>query len=188
MRPYILIPYYSASGSVEKMALYIAKGVEQAGLEARVRRIEPIGKGDALGPLYVAKEDIANCAGMILGSPTRFGQVAAAVRLFWDKTGDIWHSGEMIGKPGAVFTSSASMHGGQESTLLGMMMPMIHHGMLIVGIPYSEKAIHDTTKGGGPYGASTVTGDQYGHEMDGHERDVCIALGRRLANIAKKLQ
>ena len=186
MRPYILIPYYSATGACEELAMYIAKGVEQAGFEARIRRIPGIRKSaDAQGPLYVSKEDIVACQGMIVGSPTRFGQMAAAVRAFWDTTGDIWYTGQLEGKPGAVFTASSSMHGGQESTLLGMMMPMIHHGMLIVGVPYSEKAIHETQKGGGPYGASALSGDHYENGLDALEKEICIALGKRVANIAK---
>ena len=188
MRPYILIPYYSATGSCEELAIYIAKGVEQVGLEARLRRIPSIHKPeDVKGPLYVSKEDIINCQGMILGSPTRFGQMAAPVRAFWDSTGDVWYTGQLEGKPGAVFTASSSMHGGQESTLLGMMMPMIHHGMLIVGLPYSEKAIHETQKGGGPYGASTLSGDNYAQGVDALEKEICIALGKRVTSIAKKL-
>lgn len=184
MRPYILIPYYSATGSVEKLAMYIAHGVEQAGMEARIRRIPALSDGDAQGPLYVTKEDLIGCSGLILGSPTRFGQMAASVRRFWDTTGDVWYAGQLEGKPGAVFTASSSMHGGQESTLLGMMMPMIHHGMLIVSVPYSEPSIHKTEKGGGPYGASTVTGDAYQSQLDACEKTICKTLGKRVATIA----
>ena len=187
MRPYILIPYYSATGSVETLAKYIAKGVEQEGMEARVRRIPGGSAQDIQGPLFVSKQDLIDCQGMIIGSPTRFGQMAAPVRAFWDTTGDIWYTGQLEGKPGAVFTASSSMHGGQESTLLGMMMPMIHHGMLIVGIPYSEKAIHDTKRGGGPYGASTVTFDGE-NQLDGLEKSICYSLGRRVAATAIKLK
>lgn len=188
MRSYILIPYYSASGSVEKLAMYIARGVESQGFEARLRRIPSLGKNDDInGPLMVSNEDIVNCSGMILGSPTRFGQMAAPVRAFWDKTGEVWYNGQLVDKPGAVFTSSSSMHGGQESTLLGMMMPMIHHGMIIVGIPYTEEAINTTEKGGGPYGASSVVGEHYSSNLSHEELVVCQRLGERVARIAKNL-
>lgn len=187
MRPYILIPYYSASGAVEKLALYIARGVESVGIEGRLRRIPSLKKDNTVGPLLVSKEDIIGCSGMIVGSPTRFGQMASGVRAFWDTTGDVWYNGQLVGRPGAVFTSSASLHGGQESTLLGMMMPMIHHGMIIVGIPYTEKAIHDTKKGGGPYGASSVVSDGCSKNLSKEEMTICHHLGARVAKIAKKL-
>lgn len=189
MPAYILVPYYSASGSVKTLAMYIAQGIELEGMEARVRRIPAIGREDGHeGPPLVSKEDIAGCAGMIIGSPTRFGHMAASVQSFWDKTGEAWYQGQLIGKPGAVFTASNSMHGGQESTLLGMMMPLIHHGMLVVGVPYSEKAVGETTKGGGPYGASMLTGEAYDSGLSEEERQICVALGKRVAQIAKKLK
>lgn len=186
MRP-VLIAYYSATGACAEMAQHIAKGVMLKGGEAVIRRIKPLGEEDITGPLYVTDEDLTSCGGMILGSPTRFGQVAACVRAFWDTTGELWYSGVMEGKPGAVFTSSSSLHGGQESTLLGMMMPMIHHGMLIMGIPYSEEAIHKTRSGGGPYGASSVTGKHYPGGMSEEEIAVCVTLGKRMALAVKKL-
>lgn len=189
MRPYVLIPYYSASGSVEELAIYIARGVEQQGVEGRIRRIPSIGRLDKTeGALLVTKEDIIHCSGMIVGSPARFGQMSAAVRSFWDKTGDVWYNGQLVDKPGAVFTSSSSMHGGQESTLLGMMMPMIHHGMIIVSVPYSEKALHTTKKGGGPYGASSVVGENYPGGLSEEELTICHQLGARVALLAKKLK
>lgn len=188
MRPYILIPYYSVSGNVEKLAMYIAKGVEAQGMKALLRRIPSPRTEKVEGPLFVSKEDIIGCEGMIVGSPTRFGQMASSVRSFWDMTTDVWYNGQLVGKPGAVFTASSSMHGGQESTLLGMMMPMIHHGMLIVGVPYTEEAIHRTQKGGGPYGASTVTGDQYQKGLSQDEEDICYHLGFRVADIASRLK
>ena len=185
MKPYILVVYYSATGSVESLATYIAKGVLQAGVKVRVRRIPAVGgKGDnPEGPLFVTQEDLEGCSGLVLGSPTRFGQMSAAVRAFWDKTGEVWYQGQLEGKPAAVFTASSSMHGGQESTLLGMMMPMIHHGMLIVGVPYSEEAIHQTREGGGPYGASTVTGGVHGLKVSEMEKAICQSLGARVANL-----
>jgi NAD(P)H dehydrogenase (quinone) len=183
MRSYILIPYYSSTGCCEKLAMYIARGVELEGMEARIRRIPAIGRDDPVGALLVSKEDIIGCSGMIIGSPTRFGHMSAAVQSFWDKTGDVWYGGQLIGKPGAVFTSSSSMHGGQESTLLGMMMPLIHHGMIVVGIPYSEQAVCSTQKGGGPYGASSLESGPLSED----ELAICHALGRRVAQIAKKL-
>lgn len=189
MKPYVLVLYYSATGAVASLSTYIAKGVIQQGVEVRVRRIQPIsGQADPEGPLFVTKEDLAGCSGLILGSPTRFGQMAAAVRAFWDRTGEAWYQGQLEGKPAAVFTASSSMHGGQESTLLGMMMPMIHHGMLIVGVPYSEEALHKTLDGGGPYGASTVTGDNKQKGVSAIEQTICQSLGSRVARITLQLQ
>lgn len=180
---YILIPYYSATGSTELLAMYIAQGVELAGMEARVRKIKPVDR-EADG-LFVTKDDLANCSGLILGSPTRFGQMATAVRAFWDETADIWFSGQLVDKPGAVFTSTSSMHGGQESTLLGMMMPMIHHGMMVVGVPYTVSALERTERGGGPYGPSAVSNSKGNVELTRDEKDICIALGKRVSMLAQ---
>lgn len=176
---FILIPYYSATGCVERLVPHIAKGVELTGLEARVRKIKPL-RDDSDG-LFVTKADLMECSGMILGSPTRFGQMAACVRSFWDETSDVWYSGSLVDKPGAVFTSSVSLHGGQESTLLGMMMPMIHHGMLIVGMPYTDQHLDKTKSGGGPYGASHVANQE---GLSTEEREIAKALGVRVATIA----
>lgn len=188
MRSYILIPYYSATGSVKTLAMYVAKGVERSGMAARVRQIPSQRGPQEDGPLLVTKEDLIHCSGLIVGSPTRFGHMATAVQAFWDTTGEQWYNGQLIGKPAGVFTASNSMHGGQESTLLGMMMPLLHHGMLVVGVPYSETALHRTEKGGGPYGASMVTGDHYESGLSDDEKNICIALGERVARIAKKLK
>ena len=188
MSQYILIPYYSSTGSTETLARYIARGVVAEGLEAKVRRIPPLGREvSSNGPVAVERSDVMGCSGLIIGSPTRFGHMASAVQTFWDQTADIWYSGQLIDKPGAVFTSSQSMHGGQESTLLGMMMPLIHHGMLIVGVPYSVEALSHTQSGGGPYGASSVVGGANNNELDSDEKAICHALGSRVARIAKDL-
>mgnify|MGYP002814702140 CR=1 FL=1 len=182
----ILIIYYSRTGTVAEMATYVMKGALSQNVTVNLRRIASLGEDSVEGPLFVTNDDLRECSGLIMGSPTRFGQMAACVRSFWDKTGDIWYGGQLEGKPAGVFTSSSSMHGGQESTLLGMMMPLIHHGMLVTGIPYSEKAIEETESGGGPYGASVVA--QKGKQsMTEDEKVICQELGMRIAKLAKKL-
>lgn len=182
----ILILYYSRTGTIAEMATHIMKGALSQGVKVNLRRIPSLGEDSVEGPLFVTNDDLTACSGLIMGSPTRFGQMAACVRSFWDKTGEIWYSGQLEGKPAGVFTSSSSMHGGQESTLLGMMMPFIHHGMLVAGIPYSEQAIEETESGGGPYGASVVA--KKGKQCMTHEEKIiCQSLGARIAEIAKKL-
>ncbi len=192
---YVLVLYYSRHGATERLAQQIARGVEQAGVEARVRTVPAVSTVcEAIaedipdsGHLYASEDDLRDCAGLLMGSPTRFGNMAAPLKYFLDGSSSLWMSGALIGKPAAVFTSSASMHGGQESTLLTMMMPLLHHGMLIAGLPYSEAALTTTQSGGTPYGASHVAG-QTGRDVDPTELELAAALGRRVAELSKKLQ
>lgn len=189
---YVLILYYSRNGHVKMLAEQIAQGVEMAGIEARLRTVpsvstvcESIAQSiPDSGDIYCTEDDLANCSGLLIGSPTRFGNMAAPLKYFLDGTGSLWASGALIGKPAGAFTSSSSIHGGQESTLLSMMIPLMHHGMLIAGVPYSESALSSTQKGGTPYGAS--------HVEDGcltdEEQKICQAQGKRLAELATKLK
>ncbi len=192
----ILILYYSQTGAVKQMAQFIALGVEkvpQTGARLRtVPKVSTVAEATApavpdAGAPYVEYSDLEQCAGLALGSPTRFGNMAAPLKYFIDGTGGIWLKGAMSGKPAAVFTSTASMHGGQETTLLSMMMPLIHHGMLIVGVPYSEPELMSTRGGGTPYGASHLAGANADQPISEDERRLCIALGTRLAEVAWKL-
>ncbi len=192
----ILILYYSRNGSVAQLARLIARGVEEVdGMHARLRQVPPVASVTQTahppvpddGAPYVELKDLAECAGLILGSPTRFGNMAAAVKHFLDSTPAEWASGTLVGKPCAVFTSTATMHGGQESTLLSMMIPLLHHGMLVAGIPYTESALNNTTSGGTPYGASHVSGVGEARPISDDERTLARVLGRRVANIAKRL-
>ncbi|PKM08380.1 MAG: NAD(P)H-quinone oxidoreductase [Gammaproteobacteria bacterium HGW-Gammaproteobacteria-5] len=194
--PDILIVYYSRGGSVAQLARHIARGVgEVAGMQARLRSVPPVAAltQQATPPVpdegapYVSRDDLAQCAGLILGSPTRFGNMAAPLKHFLDGTGAEWASGTLVGKPGAVFTSTASMHGGQESTLLSMALPLLHHGMVLVGIPYTEAELSSTRSGGTPYGASHVAGADDHSEPSDEERALARALGRRVAHIAQRL-
>jgi len=193
---YILVLYYSRTGSTAKMAELIARGVEETGkLEARIRTVPTVSSvieatEDAIpteGPLYATLEDLQHCAGLALGSPTRFGNMASALKYFLDGTSSLWLSGALSGKPAAVFTSTASLHGGQETTLLNMMLPLIHHGMLLVGLPYTESALLNTVGGGTPYGPSHLSGVDNRIPISDDEKKLCITLGRRLAEIAFKL-
>ncbi len=194
MSSYILVLYYSRYGSTKAMAEKIAEGVEQAGLEAKVRTVPAVSANSeatesdipAEGHVYCSQDDLKSCSGLILGSPTRFGNMAAPLKYFLDSTGDIWLNGDLIGKPAAVFTSTGSLHGGQETTLLSMMLPLMHQGMVLAGLPYSEQALHTTTKGGTPYGASHQSGDG-SLGLSGEEEELCIALGKRIAGLASKL-
>lgn len=193
--PYILVLYYSRHGATAEMARQIARGVELGGLEARLRTVPSVSpECSAVAPeipeegaLYASLEDLQHCAGLALGSPTRFGNMAAPLKYFLDGTSGLWLKGALIGKPAALFTSSASMHGGNETTLLSMMIPLLHHGMLIVGLPYSEPELTATTGGGTPYGASHVAGANDDLPISEAERKLCIALGKRLADTAQKL-
>jgi len=195
MSDYILILYYSRDGSTKKLAHEIARGVEKAGMQAKLRTVPAIAPVTEVaepnvpkdGDLYVTKEDLKQCAGIALGSPTRFGNMAAPMKYFWDTTTDLWFSGALINKPAGVFTSTASMHGGQEATLLSMMIPLMHHGALMVGIPYSEAALSETLSGGTPYGASHVSGSKHERSISEDEKTLAQALGLRLATLAKKL-
>jgi NAD(P)H dehydrogenase (quinone) len=191
----ILILYYSRGGSVAALARQIARGVEEAGLQARLRTVPAVAPititaAQAVpdeGAPYVEMKDLLETSGLILGSPTRFGNMAAPLKYFIDSLGAEWASGTLAGKPAAVFTSTASMHGGQESTLLSMMTPLLHHGMLVVGIPFTETALSTTKSGGTPYGASHVAGGQDDVKLSADEIQLARALGKRVATIAKKL-
>lgn len=191
----ILVLYYSRSGHTAQLARLIARGVEEAGLQARLRQVPPVAPVTELaqppepdeGAPYVRREDLAECAGLAMGSPTRFGNMAAPLKYFLDSTGAEWASGTLAGKPAAVFTSTSTMHGGQESTLLTMALPLLHHGMLLLGLPFTEAALNATTSGGTPYGASHVAGPKGDNAISEHERDLARALGRRLAEVARKL-
>lgn len=197
MTPYILILYYSRYGATLAMAQQIARGVEQAGnIEARLRTvpaISPVTEATepsvpSEGAIYCSESDLKNCAGLILGSPTRFGNMAAPMKYFLDGTSNAWVNGDLIDKPAAVFTSTSTLHGGQESTLLSMMLPLIHQGMLIAGIPYSEAALSSTKTGGSPYGASHLAAGENAQTLSADEITLCQALGKRVAKIALQLE
>lgn len=196
MTPYILILYYSRYGATLAMAKQIARGVEQAGnIEARLRTVpavSPVTEASepsipSEGAIYCSESDLKNCAGLILGSPTRFGNMAAPLKYFLDGTSNAWVNGDLIDKPAAVFTSTSTLHGGQESTLLSMMLPLIHQGMLITGIPYSEAALSSTKTGGSPYGASHLAAGADAQTLSVDEITLCQALGKRVAKIALQL-
>jgi NAD(P)H dehydrogenase (quinone) len=192
----ILVLYYSQHGAVRQMAQLIARGIEQVpGVSARIRTVPKVSTTcEATEPAipdtgapYAELRDLEECIGIALGSPTRFGNMAAAMKYFWDGTSALWMKHALVGKPAAVFTSSGSMHGGQESTLLTMMIPLLHHGMMIVGLPYSEAELNTTQQGGTPYGASHVAGLANDQPISETEKKLCIALGKRLAQTALKL-
>ncbi len=192
----ILVLYYSQGGAVREMAQLIARGVESIqGAKARIRTVPKVSANceatepeiPASGAPYVELADLEECAGLVLGSPTRFGNMAAPMKYFLDSTSSLWLKGALVGKPAAVFTSSGSMHGGNETTLLTMMLPLMHHGMLIAGLPYSEPALSTTQSGGTPYGASHVGGAMDDRAITEDEKKLCIALGKRLAETALKL-
>jgi NAD(P)H dehydrogenase (quinone) len=194
--PDILVLYYSRHGAVAGMARLVARGVEEVqGMHARVRTVPSVSAvceavEDTIpgaGPPYVTVEDLRECAGLALGSPTRFGNMAAPLKYFLDSTTGEWLSGALAGKPAAVFTSTSSLHGGQETTLLSMMLPLLHHGMLIVGLPYAEADLLTTTSGGTPYGPTHVAGADNGRPISAEEHRLCVAMGRRLASIARAL-
>ncbi len=190
----MLVLYYSRHGATREMARQVQRGVEQSGVEARLRTVpalasrtdKPAPDIPESGPLYAEESDLRDCAGLVLGSPTRFGNMAAPMKHFIDSTSALWMSGALIDKPAGVFTSTASLHGGQESTLLSMMLPLLHHGMLPVGLPYSESGLNSTTTGGTPYGASHLAGAS-GRELDSTEAQLCRALGARVARLAQQL-
>jgi len=192
----VLVLYYSLHGQTAQMARQIARGIEEVPQAcARIRTVPPVSNGltettaavPAEGPPWVRKEDLAECSGLILGSPTRFGNMAAALKYFIDGTASEWFSGTLAGKPAAVFTSTAALHGGQEATLLSMMLPLLHHGMLLVGLPFTEPALIHTAGGGTPYGASHHSSWKGGRELDADELALCRSLGKRVAEIAVKL-
>ncbi|AIF49135.1 NAD(P)H-quinone oxidoreductase [Dyella japonica A8] len=192
----ILVLYYSRSGHTAQLARLVARGVEEVpGMRARLRQVPPVAPVTEVaqppepeeGAPYVTRADLAECAGLALGSPTRFGNMAAPLKYFLDSTGAEWASGALAGKPAAVFTATSTMHGGQESTLLSMALPLLHHGMLLVGLPYTEPALTATQTGGTPYGASHVAGAKGDNAISEHERELARALGRRLADVARRL-
>jgi NAD(P)H dehydrogenase (quinone) len=192
----VLVLYYSLHGNVAGMARLIARGIEEVdGMQARLRTVPRVstvceaGESDVPmdGPPYVTREDLDQCAALALGSPTRFGNMAAPLKYFLDGTASEWLSGILAGKPAAVFTSTATLHGGQESTLLSMMLPLMHHGMLVVGIPYTEKDLSSTRSGGTPYGASHLAGVHNDVAITDEEQRLCVALGRRLARVSARL-
>lgn len=191
----ILVLYYSHHGATREMAQLVARGVEQAGAVARLRTVPRVSSvAEAVAPgvpeagaPYAELHDLEQCAGLALGSPTRFGNMAAPMKYFWDGTAKLWLSGALAGKPAAVFTSTASLHGGQETTLISMMLPLLHHGMLIVGLPYSAPELLTTATGGTPYGASHHAGAASDLPVSEHERKLCLVLGSRLAQTALKL-
>jgi NAD(P)H dehydrogenase (quinone) len=187
----ILVLYYSVGGSVKRMAELIASGIERVpGAEARVRTVPRISMeaptADS-GPPFAELRDLEECAGLALGSPTRFGNMAAPLKHFLDGTSLLWQRGALAGKPACVFTSTASLHGGQETTLLSMMLPLLHHGMLVMGLPYTQAELNATRSGGTPYGASHFAGIADDQPISEHERTLCIAQGKRLADLALKL-
>ncbi|MCK5001915.1 MAG: NAD(P)H:quinone oxidoreductase [Gammaproteobacteria bacterium] len=193
----ILVLYYSPGGTIAEMANIIARGIEEVeGLQARIRTVPSVSANTEQsentipdnGPLYATLKDLEECEGLALGCPTHFGNMPAAMKYFIDSTSPLWMSGKLVDKPAAVFTGSMSLHGGQESTLLTMILPLLHHGMLITGLPYSQTELLSTKTGGTPYGASRVTSDTEANILSDEERTLCLALGRRLANIAKKLK
>jgi len=192
----VLVLYYSRHGATAEMARLIARGVEGVdGVESVLRTVPEVSetceatteKVPSDGAPYVSLDDLKNCDGLALGSPTRFGNMAAPLKYFLEKTSGQWLSGSLVGKPAGVFTSTSSLHGGQEATLLSMMIPLLHHGMLISGLPYSESELLTTTTGGTPYGPSHVAGANSDLPLSDDEKTLCIALGKRLAHLALKL-
>jgi NAD(P)H dehydrogenase (quinone) len=193
----ILVLYYSRTGGTAELARQVARGVEEVeGMTARLRTVPPVStvceavEDDipATGPPYASLDDLRECAGLALGSPTRFGNMAAPLKYFLDSTGGLWLAGALSGKPAAVFASVSTLHGGHESTLLTMMVPLLHHGMLLVGVPFTEAALSETRSGGTPYGPSHWSGPESRMALSAEERQLCRALGRRLAEIARRLK
>lgn len=192
--PYVLVLYFSRTGGTAALARHVARGVREAGMEALLRTVPPISAVTEqtapaipdMGAVYCTKTELAECAALALGSPTRFGNMGAPLKYFLDTTSDLWMGHRLEGKPAGVFCSSASLHGGQESTLLSMMIPLLHHGMLISGVPYSVPALNETTTGGTPYGATHVGKD--GPVLSTHEQSIAEALGRRLAMLSQQLR
>ena len=195
--PEILVLYYSRGGSVARLARQVARGIgEVDGMQARLRTVPPVAPVTTIaappepedGAPYVERRDLAECAGLLLGSPTRFGNMAAPMKHFIDTLGAEWASGTLVGKPAGVFTSTATQHGGQESTLLTMLVPLLHHGCVIAGIPFTEAALNTTRSGGTPYGASHVAGGEDDPQPSDEEAALARALGRRVADIARRLE
>jgi NAD(P)H dehydrogenase (quinone) len=192
----VLVLYYSRHGKVRQMAHLVARGIEQVPrVTARIRTVPSVSsvseavepEAPAEGAPYACLADLEECAGLAIGTPTRFGNMAAALKYFLDSTGRLWIRGTLAGKPAVVFTSTSTMHGGQETTLISMMLPLLHHGMVILGLPYSCTALPSTTSGGTPYGASHVSGQSNERAISEDEKTLCLALGHRLAEVALKL-
>lgn len=195
--PYILILYYSRTGQTGELASQIARGVARmTGIEARLRAVPTVSPDTEAslpavpdsGAPYASKSDLANCAGLAIGSPTRFGNMAAPLKHFLDSTGDLWLSGALVGKPAGAFTSTGSLHGGQEATLLTMMVPLLHHGMVLCGLPYTDKNLSETATGGTPYGPSHWASTAEQQPLSEHEKSLCQAFGERLAKLALRLK
>lgn len=195
--PYILVLYYSRSGQTAELAAQIARGVSRVqGMDARIRTVPSVSPDTEAslpavpdnGAPYASKDDLASCSGLAIGSPTRFGNMAAPLKYFLDSTGDLWLNGALSGKPAGAFTSTGSLHGGQESTLLTMMVPLLHHGMVLCGVPYQESALNETSAGGTPYGPSHWAGTGEPQAVNDHEKAVCQTFGERLARLAIKLR
>ncbi|WP_244782751.1 NAD(P)H:quinone oxidoreductase [Acinetobacter sp. F-1] len=195
MQPYVLVLYYSKYGSTKEMAHLIANGVESAGMAVKIRTVPNISSVvtiaepsiPAEGDIYCSLEDLTQCSGLALGSPTRFGNMASEMKYFWDQTTSLWLNGALHGKPACVFTASGSMHGGQESTLLTMLPPLFHHGMMIMGLSNATAALSNTKTGGTPYGASHVSGPRHDQGLSPDEKVLCEVQGKRLAEVAFKL-
>ena len=194
--PYILVLYYSRSGGTQNLALHIARGIDKvAGIDARIRTVPPVSSvvertAAAVpdeGAVFCSKEDLRNCSGLALGSATRFGNMAAPMKYFIDTTADLWAENSLVGKPASVFCSSASIHGGQESTLLTMMVPLLHQGMLIQGLPYQLPALHQTRSGGTPYGVTHLQGSGNPAQLSDDEASLAISAGTQLALVAQRL-
>lgn len=196
MQAYILVLYYSKYGSTRDMAHLIANGIEATGMNVKIRTvpqlatvvIEAAPSIPAEGDIYCTLDELANCSGLALGSPTRFGNMASEMKYFWDQTTSLWLSGALHNKPACVFSSSGSIHGGQESTLLSMLPPLFHHGMMIIGLSNDHPALSNTKSGGTPYGATHVSGPRHDQGLTQEEKDLCFAQGKRLGEIALKLQ
>ena len=194
--PYILVLYYSRTGNVCQMAQLIARGVESVdGIEARIRTVPAVSPTSEAttpqvpkdGATYVTKYDLRNCAGLALGSPTRFGNMAAPIKYFLDTTSELWLQGSLVNKPASVFSATASLHGGQETTLVSMMLPLFHLGFIVLGVPYTEHALSTTTGGGTPYGTTRYIGEKGDINITKEEQDLCFAQGKRLAEISLQL-
>lgn len=192
----ILILYYSRYGAVKQMAQFIARGVESVvGVEAVIRTVPPVSPTTEAtqpsipdsGAPYVTLDDLKNCNGLALGSPTRFGNMAAPMKYFIDSASSLWLSGDLVNKPACVFTSTSSLHGGQETTLLSMMLPLLHLGFILLGLPYTESDLSSTSTGGTPYGASHIAGSVGKNPISEEEQRLCYAMGKRLAEISLKL-
>ena len=195
MQTYVLVLYYSKYGSTKEMAHLIADGIEATGVTAKIRTVPNIATVVNVaepsipeeGDIYCTLEDLQNCSGLALGSPTRFGNMASEMKYFWDQTTSLWLNGALHDKPACVFTTSGSMHGGQESTLFSMLPPLLHHGMMIMGLTNAHPALSNTKTGGTPYGATHVSGARHDQQLSQDEKSLCEIQGKRLANIVQKL-